>query len=127
VADGDVQGTPVMNYGDAGVAHTRITEHKHFARHEQHEQSVCFREFSRAHTPDDIPYYPVRLINDKALLERYLDAAEHEVGVSFVGRLGTYRYLDMDVTIHEALEASDILLGCFSSASAPPSFFVDPR
>lgn len=127
VGVGDVQGTPVMNYGDADVPHTRITEHKHFAPHESHSHSVCFREFSRAHEPDDIPYYPVRLVDDKELLERYLDAAGRETGVSFVGRLGTYRYLDMDVTIREALEAADTLTDCIRNGDAPPAFFVDPR
>jgi len=127
VTDGDVQETPVMNYGDVEVPFTRITEHKHFAPSEAHEQTVCFREFSRAHEPGDIPYYPIRLVTDKALLEQYLDEAELASKVSFVGRLGTYRYLDMDVTIREALEASDVLLRCFEQNTPPPSFFVDPR
>ena len=107
VADGDFQGTPVMNYGDEQVPYTRITEHKHFAPAETHDQTVCFREFSREHQPDDIPYYPVRLVDDKELLDEYEARAETTDGVTFVGRLGTYRYLDMDVTIAEALEAAD--------------------
>lgn len=124
--DGDFQGTPVMNYGDADVPFTRITEHKHFAPHEDHKRTVCFREFSREHTPDDIPYYPVRLVDDKDLLTTYLAAARAETGVSFVGRLGTYRYVDMDVTIGEALDAGDVLLAALSAGTAPPTFFVDP-
>jgi len=124
--DGDFQGTPVMNYGDPDVPFTRITEHKHFAPHETHDRSVCFREFSRTHTPDDIPYYPVRLVDDKELLGTYLDAARAETGVSFVGRLGTYRYLDMDVTIGEALDAADALVAAFADGATPPAFFVDP-
>jgi len=109
VADGDFQGTPVMNYGDQAVPYTRITEHKHFAPHEDHEQTVCFREFSREHGPDDIPYYPVRLVDDKGLLDQYEARAAATDDVTFVGRLGTYRYLDMDVTIAEALAAADRL------------------
>ena len=109
VADGDFQGTPVMNYGDQAVPYTRITEHKHFAPHEDHEQTVCFREFSREHAPDDIPYYPVRLVDDKDLLDQYEARAAATDDVTFVGRLGTYRYLDMDVTIAEALAAADRL------------------
>lgn len=101
--DGDYQGCAVMNYGDVGVPHTRITEHKHFAPWESHDKSVLYRETSRACGTDDIPYYPVRLVDDKSLLADYMDLARAEKGVTFVGRLGTYRYLDMDVTIKEAL------------------------
>ena len=126
-ADGNFQGTPVMNYGDVDVPYTRITEHKHFAPWEAHESTVCFREFSREHEPDDIPYYPVRLVDDKALLEQYLGRAEAEVGVTFVGRLGTYRYLDMDVTIAEALSAGDALVAALAQGAAPVAFYVDPR
>ncbi|MEM7095198.1 MAG: UDP-galactopyranose mutase [Actinomycetota bacterium] len=125
--DGDFQGTPVMNYGDADVPYTRITEHKHFAPWESHHASVCYREFSRAHEPGDIEYYPVRLVDDKALLDRYLERAEREVGVTFVGRLGTYRYLDMDVTIGEALAAGDALVRTLAAGAAPKPFYVDPR
>ncbi len=113
-AEGDFQGTPVMNYGDPDVAYTRITEHKHFAPWEEHDATVCFREFSRTHEPDDIPYYPVRLVDDKDLLEQYESRASAEADVTFVGRLGTYRYLDMDVTIAEALEAADALVKRFA-------------
>jgi len=125
--DGDFQGTPVMNYGDPSVPFTRITEHKHFAPWESHDASVCFREFSREHTADDIPYYPVRLVDDKALLEHYLQRAEQVASVTFVGRLGTYRYLDMDVTINEALIAADAMVEQLKTGDPIPSFFVDPR
>lgn len=125
--DGDYQGTCVMNYGDADVPFTRITEHKHFAPWESHDGSVCFREFSRLHEPGDIPYYPIRMVDDKELLTTYLDAANAEQGVSFVGRLGTYRYLDMDVTIGEALSASDEIKAACDAGTAIPSFFVDPN
>ena len=102
--EGDYQGCAVMNYGDADVPHTRITEHKHFAPWESHDGSVLYRETSRACGPDDIPYYPIRLVKEKALLAEYEELARAEEGVSFLGRLGTYRYLDMDVTIREALD-----------------------
>jgi len=87
---------------------------------------VCFREFSRLHEPGDIPYYPIRMVDDKELLTTYLDAARAESGVSFVGRLGTYRYLDMDVTIGEALVAGDEIKAAVASDTAIPPFFVDP-
>ena len=107
---GDYQGCAVMNYGDREVPFTRITEHKHFSPWENHEGSVCYREFSRAAEPGDIPYYPIRLVEEKALLEDYMDLAKRTPGVTFVGRLGTYRYLDMDVTIREALDTAKAFL-----------------
>jgi len=104
--EGDYQGCAVMNYGEKDIPYTRITEHKHFSPWETHEGSVCYREFSRACEPDDIPYYPIRQVKEKALLSDYVTLAEQESGVTFVGRLGTYRYLDMDVTIREALDTA---------------------
>ena len=67
---GDYLGCAVMNYGDLDVPYTRITEHKHFAPWEEHEETVCFRETSRLAGEGDIPYYPIRLATDKALLGR---------------------------------------------------------
>ncbi len=122
---GDHLGCSVMNFGDIDVPYTRIAEHKHFAPWEEHDGSVCFREYSRPAEPDDIRYYPVRLAGDKSLLEKYTAAAGEEVGVTFVGRLGTYRYLDMDVTIAEALDAADGILEAIDSGRPIPSLFVD--
>jgi UDP-galactopyranose mutase len=103
-ATGDYQGTAVMNYSDLDVPYTRITEHKYFTPWETHEDTVCFEEHSSLAGENDIPYYPIRLVNEKALLDQYQALASQEVQVTFVGRLGTYRYLDMDVTIREALD-----------------------
>ncbi|SEP58924.1 UDP-galactopyranose/dTDP-fucopyranose mutase family protein [Microlunatus flavus] len=124
-ADGDHLGCAVMNYGDLEVPHTRIAEHKHFAPWEHHAQTVCFRETSRLAEEGDTPYYPIRLAEDKSLLRSYVDAARAERGVTFVGRLGTYRYLDMDVTIGEALAAADGILAAVEAGRAVPSLFVD--
>lgn len=110
-AEGDYQGCAVMNYTDPDVEHTRITEHKHFAPWESHEGSVMYREVSREAGEDDIPYYPIRLAGEKQMLEEYEALAAAEDGVTFVGRLGTYRYLDMDVTIREALNAAPKVIG----------------
>ena len=114
-----------MNYGDVDVPYTRIAEHKYFAPWEQHEGTVCFRETSRLAGEGDIPYYPIRLANDKSLLGQCLEAARSEPKVTFVGRLGTYRYLDMDVTIAEALAAADGILEAVEGHAAVPSLFVD--
>ena len=125
--DGDYQGCAVMNYGDRDVPYTRITEHKHFSPWESHQGSVCYREFSRECEPDDIPYYPIRLVEEKALLDDYIARAEATPGVTFVGRLGTYRYLDMDVTIREALDTAALYLDCADKGETPPAFAVSPR
>lgn len=105
--DGDYQGCAVMNYGDLDVPYTRISEHKHFAPWEKHEKTLIFKEYSSFCGVDDIPYYPIRLVEEKGLLKKYAEIAQQEKNVSFVGRLGTYRYLDMDVTIEEALAVVD--------------------
>jgi UDP-galactopyranose mutase len=56
----------------------------------------------------------------------YVQRARDAKGVTFIGRLGTYRYLDMDVTIHEALLASKAMLECIANKQPLPSFSVDP-
>lgn len=125
-AEGDFQGCPVMNYGDEATPFTRITEHKHFAAWESHDRSVCYREFSRECGPGDIPYYPIRLVEEKAMLGRYVAEAEATEGVTFLGRLGTYRYLDMDVTIREALDVSRAFLAAVESETRRPVFSHPP-
>ena len=124
--DGDYQGCAVMNYGEVDVPFTRITEHKHFAPWESHEGSVCYREFSRAAEPEDIPYYPIRQVKEKALLSEYVELANSTNGVTFVGRLGTYRYLDMDVTIREALNTARDFVAAKQSNGTVPAFFSNP-
>lgn len=124
--EGDYQGCAVMNYGEVEVPYTRITEHKHFAPWESHEGSVLYREFSRAAEPEDIPYYPIRQVEEKALLSDYVKLAEETSGVTFVGRLGTYRYLDMDVTIREALDTARGFVQCLDKGEKAPAFFVAP-
>ena len=124
--DGDYQGCAVMNYGEVDVPYTRITEHKHFAPWESHEGSVCYREFSRECTPDDIPYYPIRQVREKALLSDYVALAGREPGVTFVGRLGTYRYLDMDVTIREALDTARDFLDDRAAGRVAKAFYTAP-
>jgi len=123
---GDYQGNAVINYCDASTPWTRISEHKHFAPWETHEKTLIYKEFSRSCGESDIPYYPIRLLNDKALLGRYVARARAEKGVSFIGRLGTYRYLDMHVTIGEALETAVQFLAAEATGNPLPAFTVDP-
>jgi UDP-galactopyranose mutase len=124
--DGDYQGCAVMNYGDSELPYTRISEHKYFSPWESHDKTIAFAEFSRECEDGDIPYYPIRLVQEQEMLRRYIDLARREDGVSFVGRLGTYRYLDMDVTVSEALEAADSFLELIEAGQPVPAFFVEP-
>jgi UDP-galactopyranose mutase len=126
--DRDFQGTAVLNYCDAEVPFTRITEHKHFAPWESasFERTVCYREFSRECGTGDIPYYPIRQLAEKRLLADYVALAAQTPATSFIGRLGTYRYLDMDVTIAEALAASRQTLQALQNGTPIPTFFIDP-
>ena len=126
ISDGDYQGHPVVNYCDVDVPFTRITEHKHFAPWEDHARTVVYREFSRICGETDTPYYPIRLVKEKEQLLNYVQRARGAKGVTFIGRLATYRYLDMDVTIHEALLASKAMLECLAKQQPMPSFSVDP-
>jgi UDP-galactopyranose mutase len=109
-AAGDFQGNAVINYCEEQVPYTRIAEHKHFAPWESHDQTVCFREYSKLTEEGDVPYYPLRLTGDKELLSRYVELAEGEDGLTFIGRLGTYRYLDMHVVIGESLDLAQLCL-----------------
>ncbi|MCV2503231.1 MAG: UDP-galactopyranose mutase, partial [Neisseriaceae bacterium] len=125
VDEGDFQGNAVINYGDESVPYTRISEHKHFAPWETHEKTICYKEFSRLCEPEDTPYYPIRLVKDKALLAEYVAQANQADKVTFVGRLGTYRYLDMDVTIKEALETADQVKLSLETKQKLKPFYVD--
>lgn len=124
--EGDYQGCAVMNYVDEDVPFTRISEHKYFAPWESHGKTVVFKEFSRECLDGDIPYYPIRLVDEKKMLSVYLNKAKKLKGVSFLGRLGTYRYLDMDVSISEALEASEVVLNNIARSIEIPPFFIKP-
>jgi UDP-galactopyranose mutase len=123
---GDHQGCAVMNYCDQSVPYTRITEHKHFAPWEKHGGTIYSKEFSRAASAGDTPYYPVRLAGADPLLSAYVELARREKGVTFVGRLATYRYLDMDVCIGEALRCVREFLISRASGVAPAAFSTDP-
>jgi UDP-galactopyranose mutase len=123
---GDYQGNAVINYCDEDVPYTRISEHKHFAPWEIHDKTVIYKERSRQCGEKDVPYYPIRLVNDKSMLRRYVDVARLERNTTFVGRLATYRYLDMHVAIGEALEVADKFLALAARGEQLPPFVVDP-
>lgn len=106
IADGDFQGSSQMNYCDQRIPYTRITEHKHFTPWENHEKTICFTEFSKETGTDDLPYYPKRLAVDKELLMKYRALAVEQQAVTFLGRLATYRYMDMHHVIEEAMDTA---------------------
>jgi UDP-galactopyranose mutase len=85
---------------------------------------VLFREYSKLAEGNDTPYYPLRLEGDKAMLRAYMQAADSTQGVSFVGRLGTYRYLDMHVVIGESLDLAQLCLA--RSVDEWPKFAGSP-
>jgi UDP-galactopyranose mutase len=122
----DYQGNAVINYGDVSVPWTRISEHKHFAPWESHEKTVVFKEYSRLCEDDDTPYYPIRMVAEKTLLSRYVERARTERKVTFIGRLGTYRYIDMHVTIAEALDTAERFQQSLGHGTPMPAFVVDP-
>ncbi len=119
-----LQGTAVMNYGDNSVPWTRITEHKFLSPWSTgtSEASVSFREHARACGPSDIPYYPIHLAGEHALLRRYLELGEAAKNVTFLGRLGNYAYLDMDAAVKRALETADAAIAAWKVGTFPPAF-----
>ena len=125
-SDGDHQGVAVMNYCDAETPWTRETDHKYFApwRLSETQGSLAYREFSRDWKEGDIRYYPLRLQQDTPMLAKYLEMARSATGVTFLGRLGTYRYLDMDVAIVEALDVGRNALAALRAGSAPASLYA---
>ena len=123
---GDAQGCAVINYCDEDVPFTRVTEHKYFSGWEKPEKSIVSREYSADCGPGDVPYYPLRLTGDRSLLDAYVASARTTDGVSFIGRLGTYRYIDMDAAIREAIQAASATLAALQNGGRIPTFFVDP-
>ena len=97
------QGNAVVNYTDRETPYTRIIEHKHFEFGTQ-PRTVISREYSSEWKLGDEPYYPVNDEKNKSLYEQYKALAEKETHVIFGGRLGEYKYYDMDAVIERALE-----------------------
>ena len=98
------QGNAVVNYTDADTPYTRIIEHKHFEFGTQ-PKTVISREYSAEWKVGDEPYYPVNDAANGELYQKYKALAEGEEKVLFGGRLGEYKYYDMDKVIEAALAA----------------------
>ena len=104
----DYQGNAVINDTNAEVPYTRTIEHKHFAydvpRVREPPCRWVTREYPMDWTPGAEPYYPVNDARNGALHARYQELAAEDPGIVFGGRLGMYRYLDMDDTVRAALD-----------------------
>ena len=102
---GNYQGNAVMNYTDYETPYTRIIEHKHFEFGRQ-KKTVITREYPKTWNCGDEPYYPVNNEVNDMLFKKYWTLAEKEDKVFFGGRLGLYKYYDMDDVVAEALKFS---------------------
>lgn len=107
----DYQGCSVMNYADVDIKYTRIHEYKHYhPEREKNKKTVIVKEYSKIISETSDPYYPVNTPRNSNLLNKYRSDANNLKKVWFGGRLGEYRYLDMDKTINAALELIDDIL-----------------
>ena len=97
------QGNAVVNYTEREVPYTRVIEHKHF-EYGQQEKTVISREYSSEWKPGVDPYYPINDAANGALYEQYKELAKTVPNVIFGGRLGEYKYYDMDKVIASALD-----------------------
>ena len=97
------QGNAVVNYTEYEVPYTRIIEHKHFEFDVTSPKTIISREYSSTWKKGDEPYYPVNNERNNTLYERYKEEAKKLPNVFFGGRLGQYKYYDMDKVILEAL------------------------
>jgi UDP-galactopyranose mutase len=106
----DYQGTSVVNYTEAEIPYTRIHEFKHYHPEDQavmnSPKTIIMREYSAAWKPGDEPYYPVDNADSRDLLARYQAEAARVPNLVIGGRLGGYKYYDMDKSISAALSLS---------------------
>ena len=100
------QGVAVMNFTDAETPYTRVIEHKHFEFGEQ-PTTVVSREYPTAWEPGDDPYYPMEDAGNVGKYGKYLDLSQGNPKVRFGGRLGEYRYYDMQDTVKSALAKAE--------------------
>lgn len=107
---GNYQGNAVINYTDRDIPYTRVIEHKHFNFGTQ-EKTVISREYSSEWAPGAEPYYPINDEKNMKLYEAYQELAQNEPKVIFGGRLGHYRYYDMDKVVAAARKLAGEQLG----------------
>ena len=106
----EFQPVAVVNYNERQIPYTRIIEHKHFEFGNQ-PKTVITREYPADWIKGDEPYYPVNDDRNNSLYEQYKQLADNEKNVIFGGRLGQYKYYDMDKCIESALALCEEELG----------------
>lgn len=106
----DYQGNAVINYTEREIPYTRIIEHKHFEFGKQ-KKTIISREYPTEWKPGAEPYYPISDEKNDTLYERYRQEAKKYPNVIFGGRLGGYRYYDMDKVIRQAMDLAKSELG----------------
>lgn len=108
------QGNAVVNYTDASTPYTRIIEHKHFEPENKiglnSDKTIITKEYPADWEVGEEPYYPLNNDRNSRLYAKYESLAQNEPKVVFGGRLGMYKYLDMDDTIEAALQLADNIL-----------------
>lgn len=97
------QGNAVVNYTESQIPYTRIIEHKHFEFDEVSLKTVITKEYPDTWTSDKEPYYPINVDKNNELYKKYEELAKKDSKVIFGGRLGKYKYYDMDKVIEDAL------------------------
>lgn len=97
------QGNAVFNYTDSETPYTRVIEHKHFEFGKQPDTVISF-EYSQDWKPGVEPYYPINNERNDTLAAQYREMARQEANVSFGGRLGEYKYYDMDKVVAQVLQ-----------------------
>ena len=100
------QGNAVVNYTSSDVSYTRIIEHKHFEFGKQ-PKTVITKEYPEKYVKGSEPYYPVNTSRNNEIYEKYNELAKTRPDVIFGGRLGQYKYYDMDKIIAKALESAE--------------------
>lgn len=104
----DYQGTSVVNHTEASVPYTRIHEFKHYHPEDaavmNSPKTIVMREYSATWRPSDEPYYPVDNADSRELLAKYQAEAAKVPNLTVGGRLGGYKYYDMDKSIEAALK-----------------------
>ena len=102
------QGNAVINYTDNETPYTRIIEHKHFEGSDS-PKTIITREYPKTWVKGEEAYYPMNDKKNTELYEKYVKLSENEDKIIFGGRLGMYRYMDMDQIIGEALKLVETL------------------
>ncbi len=102
------QGNAVVNYTEFEIPYTRIIEHKWF-NHKNQDKTIISKEYSSEWKKGDEPYYPVNNDENNELYLKYKNEADNDKKIIFGGRLGEYKYYDMDVTIESALNLCEKL------------------